>query len=254
MAGRFPLLLDEHVPRSLEQALRQRGWALRAEWQELAGVAATIENASATARQLSEARERLAREAARVYIDPSQVIGRLTADPHASARFSAGQAAAYGQLKSRGESLFRQPDSARRLAHGAVPSAQRPRRLSGGRKSRRPGAGPREFHQREPTRVARPVGPAESTIQRVEQTMKGPEKAIEAIVREVGLQGARLALAVLPRPVHLPVESPSGLWRVCWISASDWAVEGFLDHHGTHRLESIPCSHLREGSSPHARS
>jgi len=27
MAGRFPLLLDEHVPRSLEQALRQHGWA-----------------------------------------------------------------------------------------------------------------------------------------------------------------------------------------------------------------------------------
>ena len=28
MAGRFPLLLDEHVPRSLEQALHQRGWAV----------------------------------------------------------------------------------------------------------------------------------------------------------------------------------------------------------------------------------
>jgi hypothetical protein len=28
MAGRFPLLLDEHVPRSLEQALRERGWAV----------------------------------------------------------------------------------------------------------------------------------------------------------------------------------------------------------------------------------
>jgi len=28
MADRFPLLLDEHVPRSLEQALRQRGWSV----------------------------------------------------------------------------------------------------------------------------------------------------------------------------------------------------------------------------------
>ena len=28
MAGRFPLLLDEHIPRSLAQALRQRGWAV----------------------------------------------------------------------------------------------------------------------------------------------------------------------------------------------------------------------------------
>jgi hypothetical protein len=26
MAGRFPLLLDEHVPRSLAHALRRRGW------------------------------------------------------------------------------------------------------------------------------------------------------------------------------------------------------------------------------------
>jgi hypothetical protein len=36
--------------------------------------------------------------------------------------------------------------------------------------------------------------------------MKGPENAIEAIVREVGLQGARLALSTLPSEVHLPVE------------------------------------------------
>jgi len=28
MAGRYPLLLDEHVPRSLSQALRQLGWAV----------------------------------------------------------------------------------------------------------------------------------------------------------------------------------------------------------------------------------
>ncbi len=28
MAGRFPLLLDEHVPRSLARALRRRGWTV----------------------------------------------------------------------------------------------------------------------------------------------------------------------------------------------------------------------------------
>jgi len=43
-------------------------------------------------------------------------------------------------------------------------------------------------------------------IQRVEQALKGPEKAIEAIVREVGLHSARLALAALPRALHLPVQ------------------------------------------------
>ena len=36
--------------------------------------------------------------------------------------------------------------------------------------------------------------------------MKGPEQAIEGIVREVGLQGARLALSALPRGFQLPVE------------------------------------------------
>ncbi|HXO40646.1 MAG TPA: hypothetical protein VN999_04295 [Thermoanaerobaculia bacterium] len=36
--------------------------------------------------------------------------------------------------------------------------------------------------------------------------MKGPEKAIEAMVRAVGLQGARLVLSALPRTFHLPVE------------------------------------------------
>ena len=36
--------------------------------------------------------------------------------------------------------------------------------------------------------------------------MKGPQKAIEAIVREVGQQGARLALSELPRVFHIPVE------------------------------------------------
>ena len=33
MAGRFPLLLDEHVPRSLEQALLERRWTVDDEGQ-----------------------------------------------------------------------------------------------------------------------------------------------------------------------------------------------------------------------------
>jgi hypothetical protein len=40
--------------------------------------------------------------------------------------------------------------------------------------------------------------------------MKGPEKAIEAIVREVGLREARLALSALPHAFHLSVDSRSG--------------------------------------------
>lgn len=43
-------------------------------------------------------------------------------------------------------------------------------------------------------------------LQRVERAMKAPEKALEAIVREVGTQAAKLALSALPRALHLPVQ------------------------------------------------
>jgi len=54
-------------------------------------------------------------------------------------------------------------------------------------------------------------------LHRLEQAIARPEKAIEAIVKEIGTQGARLALAALPRAVQLPVQ------------AAIWAVERVLD-------------------------
>jgi len=48
------------------------------------------------------------------------------------------------------------------------------------------------------------------TIQRVEQSMKGPEKAIEAIVREVGLQGPDSPSRCSPAHFASPSSSPSG--------------------------------------------
>jgi len=36
--------------------------------------------------------------------------------------------------------------------------------------------------------------------------MAGPEKALEAAVRELGTDGARHTLAALPRALHLPVD------------------------------------------------
>ncbi|HLX10696.1 MAG TPA: hypothetical protein VKY89_22800 [Thermoanaerobaculia bacterium] len=41
---------------------------------------------------------------------------------------------------------------------------------------------------------------------RVEQAMKGPEKAIEAIVREIGPEAARLAVTTLFRELPFSVE------------------------------------------------
>jgi hypothetical protein len=80
------------------------------------GVAATIQDVSTTASQLSDARATLAKVAGRVYADPTQAIERLTADSRAPAHLIAGQAAAYGQLNGRAPTRFRQPN----LAHQAV--------------------------------------------------------------------------------------------------------------------------------------
>ncbi|HEV3459966.1 MAG TPA: AAA family ATPase [Thermoanaerobaculia bacterium] len=197
--------IERHAARLAPLADQAR--SLNHEWQEIARVAATVENASTTARQVGEAHGRLVREAARVYRDPPQAIERLTADPRALERLSAGEAATYGQLKGRGATLFRQPDLTRQAAENAV-------------RSLRPALD--DYHEAgraaaQAQRVASSIGESlpklreqlgqlSRTIQRVEQAMKGPEKAIEAIVHEVGLQGARLALSALPRAFHLPVE------------------------------------------------
>jgi len=92
--------IERHAARLAPLADQAR--SLNNEWQEIARVAATIENASTTARQLGEAHDLLVREARRVYRDPPQAIERLTADPRALERLSAGEAATYGQLKGRG--------------------------------------------------------------------------------------------------------------------------------------------------------
>jgi hypothetical protein len=44
------------------------------------------------------------------------------------------------------------------------------------------------------------------SLHRLEQAMAGPEKALEAAVRELGTEGAKLALAALPRALHLRVD------------------------------------------------
>jgi hypothetical protein len=44
------------------------------------------------------------------------------------------------------------------------------------------------------------------TLDRLEQAMAGPEKALESAIRGLGTDGARHALAALPRALHLPVD------------------------------------------------
>ena len=197
--------IERHAARLAPLADQVR--SLREQSQEIAGIAATIQDVSTTASQLSDARAALARAAARVYANPSQALERLSADPRAPERLWVGQAAAYGQLNGRAPTRFRQPDLAHQAATASVPTLRNAlddyhvaERAAG-----RAQALASTIRQSLP-QLREQLVQLSRIIQRVEQSMKGPEKAIEAIVREVGLQGARLALSALPRAFHLPVE------------------------------------------------
>ena len=159
------------------------------------------------ASQLSDARATLAKAARRVYADPSQALERLAADPQAPARLRAGQAATYGKLNGRAPTRFRQPDLTHQAATASVPALRHAldAHQEAGRAAARAQALASTITESLP-KLREQLVQISRTIQRVEQAMKGPEKAIEAIVREVGLQGARLALSALPRALHLSVE------------------------------------------------
>ena len=148
----------------------------------------------------------MASAAARVYANPSQALERLSADPRAPERLWVGQAAAYGQLHGRAPTRFRQPDLAHQAATASVPALRNA--LDDYRAAER--AATRAQVLASTIRESLPelrgqLVQISRAIQRVEQAMKGPEKAIETIVHEIGLQGARLALMALPRALHLPV-------------------------------------------------
>lgn len=130
-----------------------------------------------------------------------------TADPRAAELLSAGQAHAYGQVHGRAATRFRRADLGRQQADRATP----PLRFALDN-YRHAGRAATDAH-----RLANTIGENVNKLRdrasqllgvlhRIEQAIKGPEKAIEGIVREVGIQAARLAVSALPRPLHLPVE------------------------------------------------
>jgi Ti-type conjugative transfer relaxase TraA len=180
---------------------------LRHRWQEVASVAATIQDVSTTATQLSNARATLAKVAARVYADPSQALERLAADSRAPERLSLGQAAAYGKLNGRAATRFRQPDLAHQTATAYVPAMRNALENchEAGRAAARAQALASPISESLP-QLREQMVQLSRTIQRVEKAMRGPENAIKAIVREVGPRGARLALSALRQSLHPPVE------------------------------------------------
>ncbi len=197
--------IERHAARLTPLADQVR--SLRGQSQEIAGVAATIQDVSTTASQLSDARAALAKAAARVYANPSQALERLTADSRAPERLWVGQAATYGQLNGRAPSRFRQPDLTHQAATASVPTLRNALDdfYEAGRAAARAQGLASTIRESLPDLRGQLVE-LSRTIQRVEQAMKGPEKAIEAIVREVGLQAARLTLSALSLALHLPVE------------------------------------------------
>jgi AAA domain len=154
---------------------------LRLERHEIRNAIAIVEDAGAKSTYLAETRAKLAKAAGRVYADPSQAIARLTADPRAPARLIAGHAADYGQVQGRAVTVLLRPDRARQAADRAVPalrSALDAYHLAG-----------RDAASAQ--RLANIVGESlpqltdrlyqvNSTLQRLEQAMKGPERALEA--------------------------------------------------------------------------
>jgi hypothetical protein len=197
--------IERHATRYASLADQVRG--LRDQWHEIASSAATIQDVSTTASQLSDARATLAKAAARVYANPSQALERLAADSQAPARLRIGQAAAYGQLNGRAATRFRQPNLAHQTATAYVPALRNALENchEADRGATRAQALASTISESLP-KLREQLVQLSRTIQRVEQAMRGPENAIEAIVREVGPRCARLALSALPRAFHPPVE------------------------------------------------
>ncbi len=145
--------------------------------------------------------------AGRVYTQPAQVVERLTADPHASERLRAGHAAVYGQIHGRPETLLRRPDRTQQEALGAVPTLRSALdRYHGSERAAAQAQAPANAIGESLPKLRDQLQHLNRTLQRVEQAMKGPEKAIEAIVREIGPEAARLAVSTLSRELPFRVE------------------------------------------------
>ena len=188
--------------------LREQAKELRAEQQHLAGSLGTINRAEILGERVAEARVQLQQAAARVYSDPAQAVERLTADPRATERLAAGDAPAYGQVHGRAAGRFRAADAERQAADRAVPSLRGA--LTNFRHAEREATQARGFAEKVGGAVRLPELQAQvqqitRTLHRVEQAMRGPEKALEAAVREVGSKAANLALSALHPAVQIPV-------------------------------------------------
>jgi hypothetical protein len=180
--------------------LQKRQAELHEAIQEIGAARRILETAADEERRLARARSSLDAAAARVYADPGQAIDRLLSST------GPAPAEAYGELHGRGGGRFRRPDAARQAAEQAIPELRA--ELRSYRTAASIAAQARERAARtglDPQQLEIRTHKLNQALRRVEQAMKAPTKALEAVVRDVGTRAARHALSVLPRAFELSI-------------------------------------------------
>ena len=191
------------------EPLREQERSLYGDQEHIRRSLLTIRHADTMDQRLADARAVLERTAARVYTEPTRAVRHLTADPKVTERLAAKTAPEYGQMHGRAAGILRGPDAHRQAADSALPAlrdAIRSYRIALGEATTARAAADKlggRFHLPSWEAEARQVS---QTLHRVQQAIQGPEKALEAAVREVGSQAAKLAVSALPTALQLPVQ------------------------------------------------
>jgi hypothetical protein len=187
-------------------AHQESAGALERELGSLQGSIATLERVEATRGQLELSRGRLEEAAGRVYVDPAAATRALLADPAAAERLAAGEGGRYGELRGHDRPVL-----------GRDPARTTAERRAAGLGS------PLHLHRQTESLLARQLAGAatitgglaelrsqlrrvSSALDRARYVAQGPERALELLVRHLGSQTVRMAVALLPPPVRVPVE------------------------------------------------
>ncbi len=186
---------------------QEKAQTLRREEQSLTAAIGAVKTAGTTQREVEAARVQVTRAAAAVYSDPQAATRALLADPRASDRLAAGEAAAYGPLRGHVRLLFGkdaervQAESQVTSLRGAVwnlgEASQRHGRALGAAASI--GSGLFELKAQ--------LDRVRSTLRKVEALAERPERVLEMAVRAAGHTATRAALSLLPTSIQIPVRA-----------------------------------------------
>ena len=184
---------------------RHEAESLRVEARQLSGQRTLHQRAQEAGQSLDHARASVERAAVSVYARPAEAARALLADPRALERLSAGQVAAYGELRGRTRLLLGD-DATRAAALRHLPElglAVRHHDLA--HKNAGPvleaagriGLGVAEIGHR--------LSQLGRAVSRLERASRAPEQALEATLRGLGREATRAALSLLPPAARIPV-------------------------------------------------